>query len=366
MMGGIIAEFLIKLLRCFPLLMSGLVSCALIQPVVTVEVEQASRYQWSFIQRLALLDFASPFDYPGSGSYFAEQARELLTAQSSYQLVSNQQINEFVRLKRLSPSRFQTLSTIRFFADAIKCDAICFGDVTDIALDKNLETSSRRKQVGQESISRKIIDSNGNTRVVTDVRPVYQTFIVRYLDRDLKIKAMARMVNASNGEVLWEDGETYTRRFQGIDDEELGRQGSWESDSALVNFGLKQTAERLFGPLLTYQATRERRLATADGKTDYDRLIQEGNQLARKNQWTLAGQIWLKAYNLNKERPEAVANLGIIRERHGEYEAAINDYQIAGQRLGSPWDQYAPDIRQYRGLTDNQNRPDHFKNNIKR
>ena len=102
-----------------------------------------------------------------------------------------------------------------------------------------------------------------------------------------------------------------------------------------------------------YRRLRPRRLAKISGHDKYANLLNEGNGAYKTVQYRRAEEQWLKAVDLEPDRREARANLGIMYEEMGEYNKALQEYALAAKQKKAPWDSY------YQELLNNIQREEH-------
>jgi tetratricopeptide (TPR) repeat protein len=89
----------------------------------------------------------------------------------------------------------------------------------------------------------------------------------------------------------------------------------------------------------------KRILAVANDGSEYSQLINQGIQNALQNNLEAAKDFWTRALELNPERPEAYANLGVFLERAGDYDKALHYYKLAAKSLHQPWQDYADELK---------------------
>ncbi len=336
------------LVRLALALVVPLAGCSMTTVVMRLQQPRPSQVELKDIQKIAILDFTTELGERNTGVVFTQAARRLFEKDGQYALNDPESVRMFIREARLRPSQFQDLRTLQFVADHIHTDAFCFGDLSDLKMDKDTRYSYRRRKIGEKSVEQKLVDSAGNTRVVVTYEPVYQQIPVTTVSRQVQVRVKARIVDARTGALLWEREASLARAYHGQWDEEQGAQGYWMNDQQASQLALDTLAQSLFQPLFQDTVLRDRQLAMATGPAKYDQLIRQGNDAAAKGDLKAAGQWWLEAFNLDRNRPEAVANLGILREKNGEYAQAIQDFQFAGRLLGKPWSGYGADIMNYR------------------
>ncbi len=326
----------------------SLTGCSMATVMLRLQQPRPSQVELKDVKKIAILDFTTPLGESGSGTDFADVARRLFQQDGQYKINDPDSIRAFIREARLRPSQFQDLSTLQFVADHIHTDAFCFGDLTEMSLKNNKTYSYRQRKIGEKSVEHQMVDSRGNTRVVVTYEPIITRIKVTSVSRQVSMRVKARLVDARNGALLWEREQQVSRTYQGQWDEEKGAQGYWMNDQEASKMALTTLAQTLFQPLLKDTVVCNRQLAMPASRDAYAQLVRKGNEAAAKGNLTAAGQQWLSAFNLDRTRPEAVANLAILREKNGEYAQAIRDYEYAGRQLGQPWAGYGPDIMNYR------------------
>ncbi|MCD4812585.1 glycosyltransferase family 39 protein [bacterium] len=125
-------------------------------------------------------------------------------------------------------------------------------------------------------------------------------------------------------------------------DPEMFRMITEKSHNTLGTARLLTAAQsrKLFdqGKLITGKESRD--FLTLEGKDRFEQTINQGVRLARAGKWHAAMEIWAKAHDIKRLRPESFANLGIYHEYMGSYYLALQNYAAAAQQLDSPWDDY--------------------------
>ncbi len=335
------------------LMVLGLPGCASLTRVVEFTVQGESRVVLPRVQSLAILDFAVPLGRKIYGQKFADLVSRVFSQQDQYRIILPAVSRPILRTRRLVPSHFQKSRVIFQIGEELQTDALLFGDLTGIRLHKDVKSETFRRKVGEERRTRKIIDANGNTRVVVKIIPVYKDFWRRKITRTVMIQAGARLVRTKDSAVLWENSIQIRRNFLSVEEEGGIRKGNWKPEHELINQLLGPAARRLVKDLLTRTITRRRRLIDAAGRDEYSRLVKNGIRNAWQNNWEEAGSLWLRAAALELERPEARANLGVLREHTGNFEQALKAYKFVADKLGPPWTDYAAQVK---GLLDKKKR----------
>lgn len=335
-----------KLLVFKLLIVLGLPGCATFMRVVEFTVPGGSRVVLSRVSSLAILDFAVPLGRKTYGKRFADLVNQIFSNQDQYRIIPPAVSRPLLSARRLLPSHFQKSRVIFQIGEELQTDALLFGDLSGIRIHKDVKPETFRRKVGEERRTRKIIDANGNTRVVVKIIPLYKEFWRKKITRTVMIQAGARVVRTKDSAILWENTIQTRRSFTSVEEEGGIRKGNWKPDHELINQMLGPAAQRLIKDLLTRTIARRRRLLNAAGRDEYSRLVEKGIRVAWQNNWEEAGSLWLRAAALEPERPEARANLGVLREHTGDFEQALKDYKFAAIRLGPPWSDYAAQVQE--------------------
>ena len=327
------------------LIVLGLSGCATLTRIVEFTVQGESRVVLPQVQSLAILDFAVPLARKAYGLSFAARVSRVLNKQDQYRIISPAASRQLLTARRLLPSHFQKSRVLFQVGEELRADALLFGDLSGIRIHKDVKPETVRRKVGEERRTRKIIDADGNTRVVVRIIPVYREFWRKQITRTVMIQAGARVVRTKDNAILWENTIQTSRSFTSVEEEGGIRKGNWKPDHELINQLLEPVARRLLRDLLTRTILRRRRLINPASRDEYSRLVENGIRAAWRNNWEEAGSTWLRAAALDPKRPEARANLGVLREQTGNFEQAIKDYKFAADKLGPPWSDYAAQVK---------------------
>ena len=85
----------------------------------------------------------------------------------------------------------------------------------------------------------------------------------------------------------------------------------------------------------------------ASSNDKYAGLIKEGVAFVTNGKFREAEKLFEKARSLDKSRPEAWANLGVLFERKREFKKALKSYRIAADKLGNPWSRYYNEVKEH-------------------
>lgn len=331
------------------LIIPGLPGCASLTRIVEFTVPGESRVILSRVQSLAILDFAVPLGRKSYGRKFAALVSRVFSNQDQYRIIPPAASRPLLSARRLLPSHFQKARVIIQMGQELQADALLFGDISGIRLHKDVKPETFRRKVGEKRRTRKIIDADGNTRTVVKIIPVYKDFWRRKIKRTVMLQAGARLLRTKDSAVLWENTIQIRRSFTSVEEEGGIRKGNWKPEHELINQLLEPAARRLVKDLLTRTIIRRRRLISAAGRDEYSRLVENGIRTAWQNNWEEAGSLWLRAAASAPGRPEARANLGVLREHTGDFQQALKDYKFVADKLGPPWRDYAAQVK---GLLD--------------
>lgn len=97
---------------------------------------------------------------------------------------------------------------------------------------------------------------------------------------------------------------------------------------------------------LADMAVDERVFSVLQGTDAYSQFMSQGLQATKHNDWNQALELWEKALEINRERPEAWGNIGIIHEIKGNPEKALEYYRHAAEKQPKPWADYAQKLEQ--------------------
>ncbi|MCK5219099.1 hypothetical protein KAR10_06240 [bacterium] len=87
-----------------------------------------------------------------------------------------------------------------------------------------------------------------------------------------------------------------------------------------------------------------RRLAEISEQDKYADFLHEGNWAYKMVQYRRAEEQWHQALNLEPDRLEARANLGIMYEKMGEYNNALQAYALTATHKKPPWNSYYQEL----------------------
>ncbi|MCD4813361.1 hypothetical protein K8S19_06685 [bacterium] len=334
--SGILFSFL-----GFVFFLSG---CASLRPQVHYSVLLPSKIQLDQVNRIAILDFAVPLGDAAQGRWFARALYDLFEEQSDYRMIAPGTSHIIIKKMNIRLSRFRRLETVRRVGEALGAHALLFGDLTIPAMQTFHKKEKMMHQVGVRRELETVFDSLGNTRSFWREIPLFEEVTQHTRNRQLAVLAKARLIRIKDGVVLWE-GQAEGQ----VDDEVVFMEGSLRvsqqrSEENLRFAALHQTVGELVQDLLPRRVIRYRQLACVKEKNAYADFVTQGNAAALKNDWMLAGRLWLEAVILDPQRPEAHANLGILREGAQEYAQALKDYRYAAEKLGAPWTIYLREL----------------------
>jgi len=324
---------------------------------VRFDVTEPSRVRLPGIQSLAILDFADPYHGQIYGVGFAADLTETLKTQTGYSIIAPDESQALFRELRLTPSRLTDRQVVAEVGRRLGADALLFGDVQEAEVVSYVQADTETRKVGERTVISEEVLPDGNTRTVSRRYPVYQDFWIKHIRRVGRFQAEALLVRSRDKEVLWQDAVERTGETT-AEDRELGRPtGDWSTDEVFLERLLRQASLQLIRDLLPRILTRVRNLAEPASHDAYADRVRQGNQFAVQGKWDEAGAAWLEADVLQPARPEARANLGVLRERAGEYAQAVRDYADAARQLGAPWNQYLAEVEDLQARRQSQPNP---------
>lgn len=319
--------------------------CAGMQVEVRQTIIAPAQVEMPGVRSLAIVDFAAPLGGPAHGRRFAGYIYDLFREQAFYGLIPPAQAGRFLQANRIPPSRFQDLQTVKTVGQGIGADALLFGDLPSARVHRQVMKHKEVRQVGWEKQKVVITDAEGNTRSVLRNMPVYREFTIEKIYRTVEVRAQARLVSIRESRVLWENDQSWSKRFETVKENGVWQSGEKTNDTLLLNRALHQFAKKFVQDLLPRRVLRTRRLALPADTGAYQDLMIKGNQAAGRNHWQAAGTLWVKAMALEPKRAEARANLGVLREGERQFTQALSDYKYAAKQLGKPWGGYYWDLK---------------------
>jgi hypothetical protein len=296
------------------------------------------------VRKLAILHFADPRHQQAYGASFANALAETFQSNSGFMIISPATAEETLAPLRLFPSQFANPQVVAEAGRRLGAEALLFGDVQTAEVKTTEDQDTVTKKVGERHVLQPETLPSGETRMVSHAYPIYHEFRNRKLYRVGRFQTEARVVRAADGSLLWQQQAAVERKSQAEEAEAGEQSGDWSPDEAFMQVILRQAAQQLGRDLLPRVLPRVRVLAEAPSQDAYAGLIRQGIDLALQGDWQAAGGRWLQAAALAPERPEARADLGVLRERSGELAQARNDYAAAAVKLGSPWKDYAAEV----------------------
>lgn len=300
------------------------------------------------VERLALLNFADPYHRQAYGVGFAGYLSELFRSQSGLVLIPPAEMTASLSALRLLPSRLGDPAVVAEVGRRIGADALLFGDVQEATVTPTESRESVSRKIGERYRVEEETLPDGKTRKVVRVYPVYREYWVRTVRRFGRFQAEARLVGVRDGTVLWQNQVSRTRETYAREHEDGTRSGDWSADDVFMEKLMRPAASQLCRDLLPRVLPRVRNLAEPGTRDEYAALLKQGNQAALQGDWDRAGSAWLKASVREPERPEAWANLGVLRERSGDFGLAAQNYETAARKLGSPWSEYRAEAERTR------------------
>jgi hypothetical protein len=301
--------------------------------------------QLSDVGSVAVLNFGGTFSQRELGPLFAHHLAAGLQERSRYRIIPPEEAAAALAGSRFLPSQFLEPAVVSEAGRVLRADALLFGDVQTLEIQRSIkrETESRQTGVRQETAEK--TGDDGKKRRVTYTVPVFQPYWRDQIRRTLVFQAEARLVRTRDHAVLWQEQVHWTGHSLAEEEENGSRRGDGSSDEAFRNLHLHQAALSLLAKVLPSQVARIRLLAVPGEEGPYSDWVMEGNQAAVAGNWEQAGAAWLKAASLDRDRPEARANLGVFWERQGDFQQALNEYAYAATRLKNPWKIYHREVQ---------------------
>jgi len=322
-----------------------LAGCSL--PEVRFSVQQGARVQLPGVQRLAVLDFASPFSRRDVGEAFAVEVANFMATRGDVQVLNPQGTRPILASMRLMASAFNDPSVVAEAGKNLGVDALLFGDVRTAEIVRTVRREAYTYQTGvrQETVNE--TGADGRTHTATYAYPETKESWRDHIKRTFIFHGEARLVSVQNAHVLWQESTDLSQETAAEEEENGTRKGDWSTDEEFSHKQMHLAAQQLLGKLLPQVLSRARLLAEAGDDGPYAEWIKAGNQAAVAGHWDQAGEDWLKAKSLNSNRPEAQANLGVFYEQQGEFQQAVQAYDLVSRPLGKPWSDYAWEVKKF-------------------
>jgi len=337
---------LIRRWTCAFIALLALSGCAGLQPHVKYTVRVPSVVRVPETSRIALFQFTLSDVSLGDPAYARMFTRYLEShfRMSHYRMVSPERATAAFLAKKIFPSRLRDPGVVRALGRELEVDYFLFGDIPRLTQVRRSATKRIQRQIGEKEESTIVVQPDGTSATVVQVVPVYQEVLHEEISRITEAAASCRLVRVADAAVVWENSASDVRRDRKELEDHVVTVGEAGQDEDLVSRALSQVGWKLVENLLPREVQRIRYLAQVSGGSDYARLVNLGNQAAMLDDWQKAGHLWLKALNSMPQAPEARGNLGILRERSGEFVQAFQDYQYAASLLGKPWHDYIRDL----------------------
>jgi hypothetical protein len=327
-------------------LVAMLSACAGIQHRVQFTVQLPGKIDLAKLQRIAVMDFSVAFyNHPEQGVWLAQDLADQLRIQAQVEVVPVEVSRRAFREMRIPRSRFTERSTLKKIGKKLNAKAILFGDLSAARIKKYSTYKTVVRQRGVRREAQAVSDHNGTTRTVWKSIPIYVDITQETIRRSVQVQVQARVVKSEDGSVLWEKKLYFDKTVKTImEDGEIIR-GNKEVDGIILRQFIAALSEEVLREILPRIVKRTRELAEALDESEYGQLIRQGNEAVYKRDWQLAGNYWLQAQALQPKRPEAKANLGILREAEMEFEQALLDYTYAAKIIGKPWIKYREQVK---------------------
>jgi len=329
------------------LLLFNLIGCAGVNREIRYTVTLPGKIELPHVSSLAILDFAVPLGNPEHGRLFAQFITEKFQNEAYFRMIPPDVSRGIFRRMHVPRSRFREFKVIHELGNALGADALLFGDLTSAKILKQSTAETIVRQRGFKKERQLVIDAEGNTHIIWNSIPVYEEIVQETIYRTVSLQAEARLVRVFDGNVFWEDRVDFRKTVKSIQVDGVVLEGNKETDEALIRRFLNKISRLLIRDLLPRRITRSRLLADVTDDSVYADFIRKGNDAARKKDWNLAGNLWLQALALSPERPEAHANLGVLREASREFQQALKDYKFAAERIGPPWNYYYQELMEF-------------------
>ncbi|NTV53654.1 MAG: hypothetical protein HGA76_11685 [Candidatus Firestonebacteria bacterium] len=246
---------------------------------------------------------------------------------------------------RVLASAFNDPGVVAETGKRLGADALLFGDLqmTEVRRTIKRETSVRQTGVRHETVPE--TGKDGKVHQVDYAYPVMEEIWRDRIQRSLQVHVEARLVRASDAVVLWQASTDWTGDSLAEEEQSGQRRGDWSSDEEFRVLQMHRAAKQLLAPLLPRVFTRVRRLAVCPDEGPYAEWIKTGNEAVLAGSWEQGGEAYLKAVSLDSARPEAYANLGVLREHQGDFSQALCDYESVSRKIPEPWTGYAREVK---------------------
>jgi hypothetical protein len=330
---------------------AGLALCALLfgcaAPEVRFMLREGSRVPLTDVRRLAVLTFASPYGNRQLGETFAVDVADHLSTLAGLAVLPPAEAAPGLAPLRLRAGDFNDPRVVAEAGKVLGVDALLFGDVQTAEVRRTVKRETNTVQTGVRRETVMETGPDGQPRAVTYAYPVTREAWRNVVKRTFVFHAEARLVRARDAAQLWQESSDWTGESLAEEDEQGQRRGDWSTDEEFRNKQMRRAALNMLAGVLPRALNRTRVLAEAAAEGPYAEWVSAGNQAAVAGRWEEAGGDWLKAVSLAPNRPEAHANLGVLREHQGDYLQAQRDYELAARQAPQPWGTYAEEVRQF-------------------
>ena len=123
-------------------------SCAIFNSKVEFEIFLPSKTDLSGVEKLAILDFAVPMGNASYGRIFSQNITQLFAGRSRYEIIPPQAGRSYLTKHRLLPSSLQKSKIIYNLGQSLKAEALLFGDIASIKINKRSEKDTWEEKVG--------------------------------------------------------------------------------------------------------------------------------------------------------------------------------------------------------------------------
>ncbi|MBN1596223.1 hypothetical protein JW933_09885 [candidate division FCPU426 bacterium] len=328
----------------------GLAACASMQHPIHYTVTKPGKIDFADIHTLAVLDFGNPLGQPHWGAAMAQALAAVINETGAARVLSSGPTRQAFQRLRVTRSRFQEKRVIQQLGQDLNARGLLFGDITAAEIRPFIATEMVIRQQGFRQEEELAVDARGNTRVIIRSVPVYIQIKRENITRQVRVQAEARLVRTGDGAVLWQGQTELLQEYASVRENGRCLEGVCLADEELMALAFQAFGRKLLQELLPQQLVRQRYLAQAVTDDEYAELINKGNMAARSNDWNSAGIFWLRAQALHPGRPEAHANLGLLREKTGDYTQAVKDFTYAAKQLGPSWRRNLAELKKMLGL----------------
>ena len=286
---------------------------------VLLNVTKPARYDVSDLKRIAIVDFKGPRRV---GQTVGQKFQDRLWKTQYFSILERQELRQILDEHALQMSGVVDDSTAVEFGKILGVDGIVFGDVFTYAVQDVPGTEKVKEQVWTGEYE---TDKNG--KVITEKvagkkqkKKKYKEEMVsrKTIQRNISVGVNFRLVSIETGEIRATDSKSrsFSKKY-------FPHKDKLPEKTQILN---QLTDEILasFVPLLSPHKVSISKTFEEDNDQ-----VDLGIEMAQKNLWDKAIDIWQKEADKNPKNSAAVYNLGIAYEAYGDLSKAEEMYERA-------------------------------------